>query len=78
MVFINVAEPRGLLEEKCNYLKSIERGFIISTFKDSIRIRIQLAKNQQCDPHSIEILWKTHSALSMRIRGWGGFLEFCY
>jgi len=55
MVFINVAELRGLPEEKYNYLKLTERGFIISAFKDSIRVRIQLAKNQQCDPHSIEI-----------------------
>ena len=52
MVFINMAELRGLLEEKYNYLKFIKRGFIISAFKDSMRVRIQLAKNQQCDSHS--------------------------
>lgn len=31
-VYINVAAMSGLLEEKYNYMKLIERGFIISAF----------------------------------------------
>lgn len=74
--FINMAELRRLLEEKYNYLKFIKRGFIISAFKDSMRVRIQLAKNQQRD--SLEILWTTPFAVSMRMSRWVSFLEIRY
>ena len=58
-----------------NYLNLIERGFIISAFKNQMRARVQLLKTQQHDSYSIGISWKIHFAVSMNNRR-ASFPEF--